>query len=246
MAIDPTVNPVPDEQLDEKLGQDLEPKIEEKKEEELKVPFHEDPQVQAYIERQVAKRIGEGNQAWEERLNRLEERLTTSQQQPDKVVNIGGWTPTDPSQAEIAKAIIRQAKQEISAEFMQIDEENKKVQAAEDKNFSDWLEELKIVGVLKTDEDKTNFARLIVEYDLNDKEKSVALWNKLQQTTLAAKEEGLEQGEKDGIKKAQEAKVGSARKGTEQGERQRTFQQRKLEEPSFDAILERELKRLGQ
>ena len=61
---------------------------------------------------------------------------------------------------------------------------------------------------------------------------------------MKAETEGKAEGEEEGIKKAQEAKVGSSRKGNEPGKGDRTYQQRRAEEPNFDAILEREMAKL--
>ena len=237
--IDLNKQEVPDELID-----DLEnPKIEgeDKKEEvETKVPFHQDPQVQAYIERQVNKRIGEGNEAWERRIARLEENLTRSVKK-DETVNIGGWTPSTPAEANAAKAIIKQAREEIINEFRQVDEQNRETQEKEDHSFRDWLGELRATNVLKSNDDEKEFARIIVEYGMNDQEKAVNLWNRLQQSVEKAKEEGAEEG----IKKMQEAKIGSSRTGKEPGTRGRSYQQRRLQDPSIDAIVEDEINKLG-
>ena len=55
-------------------------------------PFHENPEVQLYIERQVAKRIAEGGSQKDifERLNKLEERLTNgSREEKKKFLGLG-------------------------------------------------------------------------------------------------------------------------------------------------------------
>lgn len=242
MPLDQNQDEIPD-----KVIEDLEnPKApeqadkDEKVEDENKVPFHQDPQVQAYIERQVAKRIGEGNQAWETRLAKLEDNLTKSIRR-DEPVNIAGWTPATEAEAKAAQAIIKQAKDEIINEFKQADEATRETQTKEDHQFRDWLGELRTTNVLKTDSEEKEFARLIVEYKLEDQQAAVNLWNRLQQSVEKAKEEGTTEG----IKKMQEAKVGSSRTTGAPGDRTRSYQERKLAEPNFDAIVERELTRLG-
>jgi hypothetical protein len=112
---------------------------------------------------------------------------------------------------------------------------------AEDQAFTDWLGELKTVSVLKDDNDAKEFAKLIVRYKLEDRDAAVDLWNNLQE----AKTQGARQGEEIGIRKAQEAKIGSGRTGREPGAIGRTYQERRAQEPNFNAILERELTRLG-
>jgi len=242
MAIDLPDNSVPDEQLGTGLEEDLAHKPEEKAgEQEERVPFHEDPQVQLYIERQVAKRSGESNQALLERLDRLESSLKqpTQQQTPTK---IGDWTPATESDAQAAKAIVQQAKQEMLAELREQQEAVQQQTAQEDAAFTDWLGELKAVSVLKDDNDAKEFAKLIVRYKLEDRDAAVDLWNNLQE----AKSQGRQQGEEVGIKRAQEAKIGSGRLGREPGSTGRSYAERRAQEPNFNAILERELTRLGQ
>lgn len=242
------IKPVDPEKLQEGLEEDLKGKIDPAKagegeegdgEKGAKVPFHQDPEVQLYIERQVAKRVGEGNTAWEERLARLESRLTEKKTGQD-------WTPANEAEAKAAQAIIdrakREAKQEFMSELSANEQKQLKQQEADDKAFGDWLEELKVVGTLKTEDDQKAFASMIVEYGLEDKQKAVALWGKLQGIKTDAKAEG----EVEGIKKAQEAKIGSGRKGGEPGAAARSYQQRRAEEPSFDAIRDRELRRLQE
>lgn len=235
---------VPEDKLAEGLEGDIQPKPDEGKEPEVtkeeegaKLPFHQDPNVQLYIERQVAKRVGEGNAAWEGRMAKLEERL---QQKPDAPVKIGDWTPSSPEEAKAAKAIVQAAKQELFEELNQRDTQAREQQSAEDEAFKDWMTELKVTGTLKSEEEQTAFAKLIVEYGIEDRQKAINLWNRLQ-TQQAA---GEQAGEERGIKKAQEAKIGSGRKGNEPGAGQRSFKQRRAEEPNFDAILDRELNRL--
>lgn len=227
-------------ELDQKSGSEpAEPKVEPKVEPVEKVPYHEDPAVQLYIERQVAKRSGESGKIYEERLNRLEERLT---KKPDPT--IGGWTPGSQAESQAAKAIILQAKKEVLEGLQSIDREQKEQVAAGDREFSDFLGELRTTGTLKTDEDEIEFARLIAEYKLEDRQSAVNLWTRLQEVKVKAETEGKAEGEEEGIKKAQEAKVGSSRKGNEPGKGDRTYQQRRAEEPNFDAILEREMAKL--
>ncbi len=232
---------VPEDKLAEGLEEDILPKEELKEgkdEEPAKVPFHQDPNVQLYIERQVAKRVGEGNAAWEERMAKLEGRLQQNQvQEPTK---IGDWTPSSPEEAKAAKGIVQAAKQEMLEELRQNDERARSEQAAADEAFTDWLTELKVTGTLKSEEDQQAFAKLIVEYGVEDRQKAVNLWNKLQEHQAL----GERAGEEKGIKKAQEAKILSGRKGNEPGAQARSFKQRRAEEPNFDAILDRELSRL--
>lgn len=243
MALDPIPNQQPEENLEENLERDLisesseEPKEEER---EQRVPYHQDPNVQLYIERQIAKRLGEGNQAWEERINKLENRLTSRSEDPSQV-NIGGWTPGSPQEALAAKAIISQAKREMLEEFEEAEREQTAAQVQDDRAFADWLGELRVTGTLNNDEDEKEFARLIVEYNLDDPQAAIKLWNRLN----TAKSEAIEEGEKNGIKKAQEAKVGSSRRTSEPGTRARSYNERRNQEPNFDAILEREMNRLG-
>lgn len=214
----------------------------EKKGEPEKVPYHKDPQVQLYIERQVTKRIGEGREAYEKRLDKLEKAATQPKVQD---ITIGGWKPGNAAEAQAAKAIILQAKREMAQELQTLDSQDKERVAEEDRDFSDWLGELRTTEVLKDDKDEIEFARLIAEYKLEDKDAAVALWTRLQKAKSEAKEEGEKEGEEKGKKKAQEAKVGSSRKTGEPGGKERTYEQRRKEEPSFDAIVDREMDRLG-
>lgn len=230
-VIDDLENP-PVKEPDES-GKETEPKVGET------VPYNEDPKVQAYIERQVAKRYGEGNEAWEERISRIEKNLTKSTKK-EEPVTIGGWTPANDAEARAAKAIIKQAKDEVVKEFRTVDERARKTHDEEDRKFSTWITELRETGTLKSDDDEKEFTRLVAEYD-PPQDKAVELWNKLQQSVSQAKEEG----EKTGIKKMQEPVIGSGRKGKEPGTRERSYQERRAQEPTFDAILEREMSRLG-
>lgn len=237
--------PNPDD-LKQGLENDTAPKPDEDKtdtqgegEKETKVPYHQDPNVQLYIERQIAKRLGEGNDGLNDRLARLEERLTTKDTGPER---IGDWTPATAQEARIAKAIASQAKQDTLDALAAQEQQMTQQQQADDKAFGDWLDELKVVGKLKDEAEQKDFAKMIVEYGIEDKQKALNLWDKLREVKNQAKEEG----EVDGIKKAQEAKVASGRKGTEPGEQQRSYAQRRKEEPNFDAILDRELARLGK
>lgn len=204
-----------------------------------KVPFSHDPQVQLYIERQVAKRVGEGEKAWQERLDRLEQSLTKPKEQTQKT-KIGDWEPASESDARAARAIIAQAKKELFDDITQQEQRLTAQQEADDKALGDWLGDLKVAGTIKTDDDQKDFLKMIVDYGLEDKDKAVALWNRLQETKQSAKAEG----EVDGIKKAQEAKMGSGRKGDEPGARKRSYAERRAQEPSFDAIRDREIARL--
>ncbi len=193
-----------------------------------------------YIERQVAKRVGEGNQAWEDRIARLEQTLTKPKE--DAPVKIGDWTPASQSDAQAAKAIIQQAKQEVLDEFRQQQTLAVEQQQQEDQAFTDWLGELQVTSVIKDEAEAKEFAKLIVRYKLDDRQAAVDLWQNLQE----AKTQGVQEGEKAGIRRAQEAKIGSARTGNEPGTRPRSYQERRTQEPGFNAILERELTRLGQ
>lgn len=250
MAIDLKDQKIPDEKLGEDLEQDLQPKDDKKEEtkpvedEGQKIPYHQDPNVQLYIERQVAKRVGEGNKAWEDRIEKLESRIQQSAK-TDAPVNISGWTPATTAEAQAAKAIIAQAKREMLDDLSEQDTKAKEQQVQDDRAFADWLGELRVVGTLKDDKDEQEFARLIVEYSLNDRKAAVNLWNKLQTKVTEAKDEAKKEGEEEGIKKAQEAKLGSARKGNEPGATGRSYGQRRAEEPNFSAILDREMNRLG-
>lgn len=241
----PNTDVVPDDSLIDNLAGDIEPKddkkTEDNKPDEDKVPYHQDPNVQLYIERQVAKRVGEGNQAWEDRIAKLEDRITSTQKQPEQAVKIGDWEPANTADAKAAKAIIQQAKQEMLEDLRVQDQQAQEAKASEDKAFTDWLTELQTTSVL-TKEETGEFAEMIVKYKLNDKEAALGLWDRLKQ----AKTEGATEGEIRGIKKAQEAKVGSGRKGNEPGQTKRSFSQRRAEEPNFSAILDRELNRLKQ
>lgn len=243
MAIDQNGNQI-DDKLEQGLESDVTPKAEEPKEDQGdKIPYHQDPNIQLYIERQVAKRVGEGNQAWEDRIARLEQTLTKGRE--PETTKIGDWTPATSSDAQAAKAIIQQAKQEMLEEFQTQQQQAQEQRRAEDTAFSDWIGELKATSVLKDDADSQEFAKLIVKYKLDDRQAAVDLWNTLQERVQEAKDQGLQQGEKQGIKKAQEAKIGSARKGNEPGQTGRSYKERRAQEPNFDAILNREMTRLG-
>ncbi len=200
------------------------------------VPFHENPEVQLYIERQVQKRVGEGNKEWEERLGKLEERLTKPKDQSPT------WTPTTETDKNAVRTIITQAKKEMLDELKQADEQQRADVEKSDREFSEWFGELRTLGQLKSDEDELSLARLIVEYKIDDKAIALKLWNTIQ--TKSA--EGKEEGEKDGVKKAQEAKIGISRKNGESGDKPRTYQQRQLEDRSFDDIVTREVERLRE
>ena len=208
--------------------------------ESKKVPYHQDAEVQLYIERQVAKRMGEGKQAYEQRLERLEKSLSEQNRSNEPVV-IGGWKPSNEAETRAARAIILQAKKEFAEELQGLDRQERQRVESEDRDFSDFLGELRTTGTLKTDEDEIEFARLIAEYKLEDKQAAVNLWNRLN----TAKADAEAKGEQAGARKAQEAKIGSSRKGGEPGSQPRSYQQRRLEEPNFDAIVEREMTRLG-
>ena len=237
---------VPDESLKE-----LEPKIEKSSESESelskktpeadvvkgKVPYHEDPAVQLYIERQIQKRIGEGNAEWRARVDRLEERLN----KPKESNKIGDWEPGNENDSKAARAIISQAKKELLDELKQADTDNKAEIDKGNREFGDWLGELRVVGILKNDADEKEFARLIVEYGMEDKDAAVKLWGRLGDEIRKAQETG----EEEGIKKATEAKIGSSRKTSEPGTQPKTYQERRTQEPNFDSILEREMTRLG-
>lgn len=244
MPIDLPDNSVPDQALGDSLEGDLIHKEEQKtgeQNQEDQVPYNEDPKVQLYIERQIAKRVGEGNQAWEERLNRLEQNLSRSRQPETPTTKIGDWTPATSADAQAAKAIIQQAKQEMLEEFRQQQEQITQQSQAEDAAFTEWLGELKVTNTLKDETEAKEFAKLIVRYKLDDRQAAVDLWNELQQR----KEEGQQEGVTQGIKKAQQARVGSSRTGREPGQQGRTYQERRAQEPNMNAILEREMTRLG-
>src|SRR3990167_6805545 len=198
------------------------------------VPFHENPEVQLYIERQVQKRVGEGNKEWEERLGKLEERLTKPKDQSPT------WQPSTDTDKAAVRTIISQAKKEMLDELKQADEQQKADTEKSDREFSEWFGELRTLGQLKSDEEELSLARLIVEYQIEDKAIALKLWNTIQ----AKSAEGKEEVEKDGIKKAQEARIGTGRKTGEPGEKPRTYQQRRLEDHSFDDIVTREVERL--
>lgn len=209
---------------------------------EPKVPFHEDPTVQLYIERQVAKRVGEGNKAWEERLQRLEGNLTKPKVADTK---IGGWEPGSEAERQAAKAIILQAKREMAEELQGLDRSEREKVSNEDREFSDFLGELRTTGTLKNDEDEIEFARLIAEYKLEDKDSAIKLWTKLQEGIAQAKENGVIEGTEEEKKKAQLAKVGSPRGSGEPGNGDRSYNERRSAEPNFDAIYNREMEKLG-
>lgn len=207
-----------------------------------KVPYHEDPNVQLYIERQIQKRVGEGNSEWKQRVDRLEERLNKPKEEPkEESKKIGDWTPASDSDAQAARAIISQAKRELLEELKQADSDSRAESDKGDREFGDWLGELRVVGILKNDNDEKEFSRLIVEYGLDNKDSAVKLWGRLGDEIRKAQESG----EEEGIKKATEAKIGSSRKTSEPGSKLRTYQERRTQEPNFDAILEREMGRLG-
>ena len=198
------------------------------------VPFHENPEVQLYIERQVQKRVGEGNKEWEARLAKLEEKLT---QPKEPSVN---WQPTTDTDKAAVRTIILQAKKEMLDELKQADEAQRAEIEKSDREFSEWFGELRTLGQLKSDEDELALARLIVEYKIEDKDIALKLWNTIQTKS----QEGKEEGEKDGIKKAQEARVGSSRKVGEPGDKPRTYQERRIQDRSFDDIVTREVERI--
>lgn len=200
------------------------------------VPFHENPEVQLYIERQVQKRVGEGNKEWEERLAKLEERLTKPTESSTT------WQPETERDKVAMRTIITQAKKEMLDELKEADKQQRAEVEKSDREFSEWFGELRTLGQLKSDEDELALARLIVEYQIEDKAIALKLWNTIQ--TKSA--EGKEEGEKDGIKKAQEAKIGISRKNGESGDKPRTYQQRRLEDNSFDDIVTREVERLRE
>ena len=208
---------------------------------EPKIPFNQNPEVQLYIERQVAKRVGEGNKAWEERLARLETNLT----KPKVDNKIGGWEPGSDAERQAAKAIILQAKKEMAEELQGLDRAERQKVEGEDKEFNDFLGELRSTEVLKDDKDVYDFAKLIADYKLEDKEAAVNLGNRLQEGIRQAREEGQAEGSEEEKKKAQLAKVGSSRKGGEPGQGERSYTQRRAEEPNFDAIYNREMEKLG-
>ena len=257
MAIDLKDQSVTDEVLTEELEKDVTVKEKaaettEKPEKEESVPYHKDPNVQLYIERQVAKRVGEGNQAWEDRIARLE----TSLKQPagtQESTKIGDWEPAGEAEARAAKAIIAQAKQEMLDDLRQQDQAQKQQVEEGDRAFVDWLKELETTGILtaedgdiKNHKDANDFADMIAKYQLQDREAAVNLWSTLKAQIQQARDAGASEGEIKGIKKAQEAKMGSARKGNEPGQTGRSFKQRRAEEPNFSAILDRELSRMGK
>jgi len=229
---------IPSESGSEPSQQTPETKVE--KVETKEVPYHQNAEVQLYIERQVAKRLGEGRQAYEQRLEKLEQSLSEQNRSKEPVV-IGGWKPGNDAEARAAKAIILQAKKELAEDLSNLDKRERQRVETEDRDFSDFLGELRTTGTLKTDEDEIEFARLIAEYKLEDKQAAVNLWSRLNE----AKADAEAKGEQAGAKKAQEAKIGSSRKGGEPGSQPRSYQQRRLEEPNFDAIVEREMTRLG-
>ena len=206
-----------------------------KKEEGNGVPFHENPEVQLYIERQVQKRVGEGNKEWEGRLAKLEERLTKPTEPSVS------WQPATENDKAAVRTIILQAKKEMLDELKQADEQQRAEVEKSDREFSGWFGELRTLGQLKSDEDELALARLIVEYQIEDKQIALKLWNTIQ----AKSAEGKEQGQEEGIKKAQEAKIGSGRKNGEPGDKPRTYQQRRIEDHSFDDIVTREVERLN-
>src|ERR1700756_4139586 len=129
-------NTIPDETLVENLEEDFKPETKEEPKEENteKVPYHQDPNVQLYIERQVAKRVGEGDKAWEERLQRLEDRITQPKQQ-EQPIKIGDWEPANTADAKAAKAIIQQAKQEMLEDLRTQDQQAREAQALKKKEF---------------------------------------------------------------------------------------------------------------
>jgi len=201
------------------------------------VPFHENPEVQLYIERQVQKRVGEGNKEWETRLGRLEERLT----HPKPAESTATWQPKTETDKIAMRTIITQAKKEMLDELKQADQSQREETEKADREFSDWFGELRTLGQLKTDEDELSLARLIVEYKIEDKQIALKLWNTIQSKS----EEGKEAGKEEGIKKAQEARVGSGRKVGEPGDKPRTYQERRLQDNTFSEIVDREVSRLN-
>lgn len=220
------------------------PEIEEK---ETKVPFHEDPAVQLYIERQVAKRVGEGDKAWEARLERLEGSLT-KKEDIDKPSIFGGLK-LEGNDATIAKALILQAKKEMYEDLQRVDGESKAQVEKEDQALLGWLEELQTTSVTKSDEDTKEIVRLLQKYgkgrdDDEDKELVLELFEKLRGTREEAKAEGEKKGEEEATRKAQEAKIGSGRKGSEIGKTDRTYQDRRLHERTIDDIVANEIEKI--
>lgn len=231
------------DELINKLEEETKPeevKEEGENKQEEKVPFHQDPNVQLYIERQIQKRLGEGNKAWEDRIGRLEQRLSQSPSK-EEAPSFAGWKPANQAEAQAAKAIIAAAKQEMLDDLRNQDKEIRETQDKDDEAFSSWFNELKVEGALKNNPSIQDFSALIVKYKLEDKDAAIELWN----TLAEAKETGSQEGVKEGIKRAQEAKVGSGRKGGEQGQQPRSYKERRAKEPNFDAILDRELNHLG-
>ena len=211
---------------------------------EEKVPFHEDPTVQLYIERQVAKRVGEGNKAWEERLARLETGLTKKDEP-----SIFGGLKLEGNDAKIAKALVLQAKKEMYEDLQRVDGETRAQIEKEDQALLGWLNELKTTSVIKSDDDITEVVRLLQKYGKGrDDEEDKSLVLELFEQTRTAREqaiaEGKKAGEEEGIKKAQEAKVGSGRKGAEIGKTDRTYQDRRLHDRNMDDIVAQEIEKI--
>ncbi len=210
-----------------------------------KVPYHEDPTVQLYIERQVAKRVGEGNKAWEERLARLEQGLTKKEESP----SIFGGLKLEGNDAVIAKALVLQAKKEMYEDLKRVDGENRAQIEKEEQALLGWLNELKTTSVIKSDDDITEIVRLLKKYgkgrdDEEDKSLVLELFEQTRTAREAAIAEGKKAGEEEGIKKAQEAKVGSGRKGAEIGKTDRTYQDRRLHDRNMDDIVAQEIEKI--
>lgn len=214
--------------------------------EEDKVPFHADPKVQSYIERQVAKRVADtlrsGDSAGKinERLDRIEKGLLSKA--PD---GRSDWKPQTPQEKDAVRAIISEAKREMIADLKAADEAHQEDIARSDQLLQEWMDELEVTGKVKTDEDKQEVIRLLAEYGKgrsDDEDKALIL--KLYETLKAKRDEGAEEGEEEGKKKAQEAKIGTSRTSRTPGQQEKTYQQRKLTEGNFSDILERELNRL--
>ncbi len=209
-------------------------------------PFHENPEVQLYIERQVQKRLNEGGSTKEvsDRLNKLEEMIKNGTP-AEKKKFIPGLENLDEGQQKQVRSIIMATKREMLEDLRQADAQSKKEVSESDQALEGWMKELEVTGQVKTDKDKEEVIRLLAEYgkgrdDEEDKALILKLYNKLKE----AKDKGSEEGEEEGIKKAQEAKIGGGRKGGFPGQKERTYQERMITEKSFDDIYERELRKL--
>ena len=214
---------------------------------EGKVPFHQNPEVQSYIARQVANGLGETKAEFAERLDKLEKLLTQGKQGDEP--SVFGGLSLKGNDATIAKAIILQAKRELYEDLKKTDDESREQMHQEDQKLLGWLDELKTTNVTKSDDDVKEVVRLLAKYGKNrddeeDKALVLELFEQTRETREAAKAEGKEEGEKEGIKKAQEAKIGSGRKGKEIGEQERTYQQRRLQDRSIDEIVAQEVDKI--